>query len=285
MFLLREVSRDASSVHAWSEYLQKEVTLEPTFLKPALRGRSISRYEIVTRDVLLLVPYEAVNGHYVLVPESRIATVAPLTLDYLRACKSQLEQREHGRFKGMGWHCYGRPQNIERMDRASRIVFPDVARAGTCYLDMDSHWLLDTCYAIVPKSGIALDLRYLLGILNSPLLTYFLHETGTALRGGYFRMKTAYLNPFPLRPIDFNNSADKAMHDEMVRLVDQMLTLHRQLAVSGTDREKSGLQLQIAALDRAIDSLVFRMYGFSQQEEITVTGIHSSNSHEGGHDD
>ena len=270
VFVLKELTRDATNVHAWSEYLQKEVTLEPTFLKPALRGRSIGRYEIVTRDVLLLVPYEAVNGHYVLVPESRIATVAPLTLGYLRACKSQLEQREHGRFKGMGWHCYGRPQNMERMDGKSKIVFPDVARAGTCCLDTESRWLLDTCYAITPKAGTALDQRYLLGILNSPLLTYFLHETGTALRGGYFRMKTAYLNPFPLRPIDFTNPADKAMHDEMVRLVDQMLALHGQLATTGTDREKSGLQLQIAALDRAIDSLVFRLYGLNDRSSDMV---------------
>jgi hypothetical protein len=265
VFLLKQVARGTASVHAWSEYLQKEVTLEPTFLKPALRGRSIGRYGIVTRDVLLLVPYEPMNGRYVLVPESKMATVAPLTLDYLRACKPQLEQRERGRFKGVGWHCYGRPQNMERMDDASKVVFPDVVRAGTCYLDTESHWLLDTCYAIVPKSGVDLDPRYLLGILNSPLLTYFLHETGTALRGGYFRMKTAYLNPFPLRPIDFANPADKSMHDEMIRLVDQMLMLHRQLAASGTDREKSGLQLQIAALDAAIDSLVFRLYGLDDK--------------------
>jgi type I restriction-modification system DNA methylase subunit len=276
VFVLKELTRDATNVHAWSEYLQKEVTLEPTFLKPALRGRSIGRYEIVTRDVLLLVPYEPMNGRYVLVPESRMTTVAPLTLDYLRACKPQLEQREHGRFKGAGWHCYGRPQNMERMDGKSKIVFPDVARAGTCCLDTESHWLLDTCYAIVPKSGIALDLRYLLGILNSPLLTYFLHETGTALRGGYFRMKTAYLNPFPLRPIDFANPTDKAMHDEMVRLVDQMLTLHRQLTATGTDREKSGLQLQIAALDRAIDSLVYQLYRLSPQEVSDIERTHSN---------
>ena len=83
-------------------------------------------------------------------------------------------------------------------------------------------------------------------------------------------MKTAYLNPFPLRPIDFTNPADKAMHDEMVRLVDQMLALHGQLATTGTDREKSGLQLQIAALDRAIDSLVFRLYGLNDRSSDMV---------------
>jgi len=169
------------------------------------------------------------------------------------------------------------------MDGKSKIVFPDVARAGTCCLDTESRWLLDTCYAITPKADTALDPRYLLGILNSPLLTYFLHETGTALRGGYFRMKTAYLNPFPMRPIDFSNPADKAMHDEMVHLVDQMLTLHRQLATAGTDREKSGLQLQIAALDRAIDSLVFRLYGLSTAEDDTFRQT-KGGYHESKHD-
>jgi len=72
------------------------------------------------------------------------------------------------------------------------------------------------------------------------------------------------------------------MHDEMVRLVDQILTLHRQLATTGTDREKSGLQLQIAALDRAIDSLVFRLYELSPKEEEILRGM---NPDQGGHDD
>ena len=95
-------------------------------------------------------------------------------------------------------------------------------------------------------------------------------------------MTMLYLNPFPLCPVDFANSTDKTMHDEMVRLVDQMLTLHRQLSASGTDRERSGLELQIAALDRAIDSLVFRLYDLSPKEEEMFTG---SNPDQGGRDD
>jgi hypothetical protein len=55
--------------------------------------------------------------------------------------------------------------------------------------------------------------------------------------------------------------------------------------MAGDDCEKSGLQLQIAALDRAIDSLVSSLYGLSQQEEATIDGVHSSNPNEGGHDD
>ena len=86
----------------------------------------------------------------------------------------------------------------------------------------------------------------------------------------------------PLPSLNLGRAADKAMRDEMISLVDQMLTLHRQLAASGTDREKSGLQLQIAALDRAIDSLVFRLYELSAKEEEILKGM---NPGQGGHDD
>jgi hypothetical protein len=273
VFVLKELTRDATNVHAWSEYLQKEVTLEPTFLKPALRGRSIGRYEIVAHDLLLVFPYQRVGDKMILVPDKTLAAEAPMTMAYLRACKPRLDERENGRFKNVqGWYAYGYPRSMNRFDRI-KIVLPDVCNRGKCWLEDDPHWLIDSAYGIELHDGCNLDLRYVLGILNSPLLTYFLHETGTALRGGYFRMKTAYLNPFPLRPIDFTNPADKAMHDEMVRLVGQMLTLHRQLATSGTDREKSGLQLQITALDHAIDSLVFRLYDIGPDEARSILSL------------
>ena len=96
-------------------------------------------------------------------------------------------------------------------------------------------------------------------------------------RGGYIRFFTKFVEKLPIRTIDFTSPTDKTMHDEMVRLVDQMLTLHRQFAASGTDREKSGLQLQIAALDRAIDSLVFRLYCLSDSDATLLS--RSDDSH------
>ena len=55
-----------------------------------------------------------------------------------------------------------------------KIVLPDVVNRGTCCLDRDGHWLLDTAYAIVLSTDEHLDLCYILALLNSPLLTCFL---------------------------------------------------------------------------------------------------------------
>jgi hypothetical protein len=272
VYLVEERGQEGELIRVYSPEREAEYLLEPTFLKPALRGRDIGRYEIVDRGPLLIVPYEITSGKSVLVPQKKLSDLAPRILGYLRECKPRLDQREKGRFKGEGWYCYGRPQNMDRFEVPEKIVLPDVTNRGTCFLDRERKWLLDTAYAIVLKPNISLDLRFLLGILNSPLLTYFLKETGTALRGGYFRMKTAYLNPFPIRPINFSDPADKARHDRMVALVEQMLALHKQLAAAKTPDAKTVLQRQVDATDKQIDRLVYELYGLTEEEIAVVEG-------------
>ena len=78
-------------------------------------------------------------------------------------------------------------------------------------------------------------------------------------------MKSAYLNPFPIRTIDFSDPADVARHDRMVELVQSMLDLHK-LASAGTDHDKALLARRIEATDRQIDRLVYELYGLTEEE-------------------
>ncbi len=263
----RGVENDLVRVH--SPQLEEELLLEPEFLRPGLRGRSIKRYEIED-NLLLLVPYEVNENGGKLVPLNVLAADAPRTFEYLQRCRSRLDAREKGRFKGREFYQYGRPQNLHRFEVPEKIVFPDVVIRGECHLDSEGYWLLDTAYAIILNEDVTLDLRYVLGILNSPILTYYLQETGTPLRGGYFRMKTAYLREFPLRPIDFANSEEKSQHDLMVALVTQMIDLHKRLAAAQTSHEKTILQRQITATDRQIDQLVYQLYNLTPAEIAIV---------------
>jgi len=266
VYVVEQRRRSDAGALVFSRERQAEYLLEPVFLKEALRGRDISRYRLQAARNLLVVPYEHTDSGFALVSEERLARIAPRTLAYLHECKGRLDKREKGRFKGKRWYCFGRPQNMIRFEVPQKIVIPDVAKQGTCYLDRAGKWLLDTAYAIVLKPDIELDLRFVLAVLNSPLLTYFLRETGTMLRGGYFRMKTAYLNPFPIRTIDFSDPTDKAGHDRIVELVETMLKLHKQLTVAKTSHEKAAIQRQIAATDKQIDQLVYELYALTKEE-------------------
>ncbi len=227
VFAFKTLNITSDYYRVYSRETDKEYVLEPKFLKPVLKGRDISRYHLNNKDNSLLVPYEITDNKVMLVSEKTLSGKAPKTFKYLQECEQRLNERENGRFKGEGWYCYGRPQNMDKFEIAEKIILPDIANRGECYLDIEQRWILDTAYAIVPLQEQKINIRFLLGILNSPLLTYFLKETGTALRGGYFRMKTAYLNPFPITPINFDIPEEKARHDKMVLLVERMLDLHK----------------------------------------------------------
>ena len=57
-----------------------------------------------------------------------------------------------------------------------------------------------------------------------------------------------------------------------MKLVVQMLTRHRQLAVARTPQEQTALERQIAANDTQIDRLVYELYGLTEDEIRIVEG-------------
>lgn len=84
-----------------------------------------------------------------------------------------------------------------------KLVLPDVAARGRVAWDAAGHDIVHSAYGIALRPEAAYSAGFLLAALNSPILTFFLRHRGTDLRGGYFRMMTGYLNPFPLPPIDW----------------------------------------------------------------------------------
>jgi predicted type IV restriction endonuclease len=69
-----------------------------------------------------------------------------------------------------------------------------------------------------------------------------------------------------LWPINFSDSVEKARHDRMVKLVEQMLSLHRQVGLAKTPDAKTRIGRQIDATDHQIDQLVYELCGLTDNE-------------------
>jgi hypothetical protein len=52
----------------------------------------------------------------------------------------------------------------------------------------------------------------------------------------------------------------------MVKLVDRMLDLHKDLAAAKIPDEKTRIQREITATDSQIDRLVYNLYGLTEEE-------------------
>ena len=57
-----------------------------------------------------------------------------------------------------------------------------------------------------------------------------------------------------------------------VSLVDQILSLQKQLHGARTPHEQTGIQRQIEATDEQIDALVYELYGLTEEEIKIVEG-------------
>ena len=114
---------------------------------------------------------------------------------------------------------------------------------------------------------------YVLGIVNSRLITWFHHKRNPKAQKGLFpKILVSDLNNLPIRTINFSDPADKSRHDQMVHLVDSMLELHKRLAAAKTDHDKTALQRQIDHTDQQIDALVYELYGLTYDEIKIVEG-------------
>ncbi|HXG94622.1 MAG TPA: hypothetical protein VNN73_19935 [Blastocatellia bacterium] len=71
---------------------------------------------------------------------------------------------------------------------------------------------------------------------------------------------------FPIRTINFSDATDKARHDCLVQLVEQMLEAKRELAQARADRDRSYYENKCAALDRQIDRLDDELYDLTDEE-------------------
>ncbi|MBW2608306.1 MAG: hypothetical protein JRD05_11795 [Deltaproteobacteria bacterium] len=108
---------------------------------------------------------------------------------------------------------------------------------------------------------------YLLGIINSQLITwYHLKRNPKAQKGLFPKVLVSDLGKLPIRTIDFSDPADKARHDRIVELVDQMLNLNKQLTEAKAPQTKTVLQRQIETTDRQIDRLVYELYELTEEE-------------------
>ena len=139
-------------------------------------------------------------------------------------------------------------------------------------LDNDNAICVNSCHVIkFKKASQSLSYSYILGLLNSRLMQRIFELQNPQMVDKVFaEVKVIYVLRLPIRTLDFDNPADKAMHDKMVALVERMLDLHRQAGLTVVQR---GLvEQRIEAVDREIDELVYRLYGLSEAEVGIVEG-------------
>lgn len=265
-FLERISDNDTSEIlKVFSQREQKHIKIEKSVVKPILKGEDVSRYSEPNFNYYCIYPYKLVNNKTVILEEDELSNNFPLAYQYLKQYKKELtELRKRFRTNSKYWYSCHRGRKIDLFESA-RIISPEISAKCNMTVSPNDIYHNTQVYSFLPPKSSHNEL-YWLGLLNSKVMWWFLSHTGTVLRGGYFRFKTKYLNPFPIRTINFDDPEDVSRHDLIVTFVEQMLQLHKDKKSSRMPQDKEVIQRQIDATNKQIDKLVYELYGLIEDE-------------------
>jgi hypothetical protein len=172
--------------------------------------------------------------------------------------------RNNGRVASPKWR--------EMFEVDEKIVMQRISENIKAALDTDSLFVINSAHCLLKKESTKQDLKYFLALLNSRLLGFYYQRVVNQGSKQTTIVSVSFVNKLPIRTIDVTNHAENQIHNELVALADKMLELHKQLNKVSFASEKEPIERQIAATDKKIDELVYRLYGLTEEEIRIVEG-------------
>lgn len=267
IYFLKRTGIDNNSVlELYSQKEKQNVLIEKEIVKPILKGENVGRYDPPNYDYYCIYPYKLIDSKTVILEENELKEKYPHCYEYLKQYKNDLTKlRIKYKTNPKYWYSCHRGRSISDFE-TKKLITQEISNYPNFTLDSNNYYHNTTVYSLVPQSNNSESILFWLGVLNSSLFWFFMKNTGNVLRGGYFRFKTNYLKPFPVKRIDVSSTEDIVIHDKIVRLVNNSLTVHNTKENSKTPQEKKNLERQIAATDKQIDRLVYELYGLTEDE-------------------
>lgn len=188
---------------------------------------------------------------------------------YLKKHELLLKNRAAFKRGNCNWWRYTWPLHKVLYSR-SKILCPYLAKSNRFALDVELSYIGLTDTTVLFDNGQPENLFYLLGLLNSRLLTYRYRSIGKLRSDGIYEYFWNSISKLSIRRINFSKSDDQLRHDRMVEMVKLMISLHNQHKAANTSQEKNLIQRQIDALDKQIDRLVYELYDLTEEEIALV---------------
>ncbi|HRJ75032.1 MAG TPA: N-6 DNA methylase, partial [Anaerolineales bacterium] len=259
-----------------NEDIQNEKLEQELLLPYAYRAGDIEKFSVVVPRAKVIYPYkEGKNGSPELIAEEKIKELFPNIhkhlLKYKDALRKRMDSRKHYA-SGIDWYRYLRPGSYNYINPPKLIIKGIDVNTTVGLLPQYSVFNGANCPGIILENLANHSELYVLGLLNSIVVSYYLKSVCPPKLGGYRRFNANNLNAIPIRTINFNDLAEKSKHDKMVSLVEKMLALHKSMAEAKTPQEGELIKRQITSTDKAIDSLVYELYGLSEEEIGIVEG-------------
>ena len=199
--------------------LEKEIVL------PVLTGSDPSRYGYLKPSEFVIYPYKLVEDKTIILDKGEFQNKFSKAYKYLLDHKNQLLKRKDSRktFEDKkDWFGLTRFGKLDIFKR-EKIVTPGEVRDNKFAIDTTGSGFLNARVFCIIIDDKKYDLRYVLGMLNSKIVEFFLHKTSPLKQKGYFAYASKFLNDVPV-PL-----ADKPIQELVSKKVSEIIEINKQL--------------------------------------------------------
>jgi hypothetical protein len=189
----------------------------------------------------------------------------PLTEELLATFKKALEKRREVRNNAIPWYSLQWPRNPKTFERP-KILFQKIRNqklrdrlVGT--YDESGLYLGDGVIYLNSNTDNKNELKFLLALLNSSLYNFYFREQFLDIN-----LKIKYLENTPL--IDYTQFSKTQLitYNEIISLVDKLLSLHSELYRTTLQTKIEQIKTQIIYCQDKIDASIYELYALTQEE-------------------
>lgn len=243
--------------------LEKKI-LKP-YLLPGNRGyTTFKSFETKEHDGWVIFPYEVSNGKAKTIPDSTLKSKFPNTWTYLNHFKPELAKRDLDPHS-TDWYRFGRGTALTKIENQPKIIVGVLFKEERYIYDDKNMYYQSGGTAgyvgIRMQPNSSYSIFYIIGLLNHKATEWIASKMASKFVRDYIEHGQALLRDLPIKKIDFTNSTEKRKHDDIVKLVKDIITLHKNLKLVKTPRTEKQITDDIASKRNTLEITINALYG------------------------
>ncbi len=151
-----------------------------------------------------------------------------------------------------------------------KIFFRRVSSSLIATLDINQYYALNTLVAINIKENQQINIRYILGIFNSQLMNFYYTKFLKSTKKVFSEIQARQIGELPFINITGKDKTLKADHDEIVKNVDAILELNKEIKKHKLQTQIDQINERINHCEEKINELVYMLYGLSEEQKKSI---------------
>lgn len=221
----------ANPIYFPSPETMQKFEFEKGILKPVPKGQDVKKWMIKWKGRYVIYPHKSSAGKTLPIESLELKSKYQKTWKYFETYRARLEKREYlmnaiRKGQRQEWYEIWNPRNLDWFEQL-KIITPNLSTKNNFALDEKGYFLDHDCYGIILKNKDRSHYLFVLALLNSKVLEFYLKQISPYASGKYFRYMTGYLGALPIKILPQREG--KRVDGSITQKVDQIIQLNKEL--------------------------------------------------------